>query len=182
MAEPKPIVGIVMGSDSDLETMGACAEMLENLGVPCEIRIASAHRSPAKASEYAKSAAERGLQVLVCAAGGAAHLAGVVAAETILPVIAVPMQTSLGGGMDSLLSMVQMPRGIPVAVMAVGKAGAHNAAIMAAEIVALGDGDVRERLVELKRTLADGVEKKDASLREIGYREYLARKAGGKGT
>lgn len=181
MSEQKPIVGIVMGSDSDLATMGACAKMLEALGIPFEIRIASAHRSPEKSSSYAKTAEKRGLRVLVCAAGKAAHLAGVIAAETVLPVIAVPMQTSFGGGMDSLLSMVQMPRGIPVATMAVGETGAHNAALMAAAILAVEDKGLRERLREYRRSLADGVEEKDALLQDIGYVEYLARKPGGKG-
>lgn len=178
MSEKRPLVGIVMGSDSDLETMGACAEMLEQLGIEYEMRIASAHRSPKKASEYARTAADRGLEILICAAGGAAHLGGVVAAETVLPVIAVPMETGFLSGLDSLLSMVQMPRGIPVATMAVGKAGAHNAAIMAAKILALQDDGLRERLEDLKRSLAEGVEKKDARLQETGYREYLARGRG----
>lgn len=181
MRKPKPLVGVLLGSDSDLETMVACAETLEALGIEFELRIASAHRSPEKVREYVRSAAERGLEVLICAAGGAAHLGGLVAAETILPVIAVPMPSPLSGGLDSVLSMVQMPGGVPVATMAIGKAGATNAAILAAEILALGKEELRERLWQHKRSLAEGVQEKDSALREIGYREYLARKGAGKG-
>ena len=168
-----------MGSDSDLETMSHAADMLENLGgngVPYEIRIASAHRSPRKAVEYARSAAERGLEVIICGAGGAAHLGGVLASETILPVISVPMQTSFLSGTDSLYSIVQMPRGIPVATMGVGKAGAVNAAVLAVEILALKYPHLRRRLRDHKRKMAEGVEQKDQLLQDIGHHEYPARK------
>lgn len=181
MKATKPLVGVLMGSDSDLEAMAACAAALEELAVPFELRIASAHRSPEKVREYVRSAADRGLAVLICAAGGAAHLAGVVAAETILPVIAVPMAGPLGGGLDSLLSTVQMPGGVPVATMAVGKAGARNAAILATQILALQREDFRRRLWQYKRSLEEAVAEKDSLLGEIGYREYLSRKAQDKG-
>jgi 5-(carboxyamino)imidazole ribonucleotide mutase len=132
----QPLVGIVMGSKSDWETMSSAAETLEKLGVACEVRVLSAHRTPAQAHEFAVMAESRGLEVVIAAAGGAAHLAGVMAANTILPVLGVPMQTQSLGGMDSLLSTVQMPAGIPVGTLAIGKAGATNAALLAAAILA----------------------------------------------
>lgn len=154
MAEATPLVGIIMGSKSDLGVMEECAAQLEELGVPYELVIASAHRQPAKVHEWAGSAAERGIRVIVAAAGKAAHLGGVVAAYTPLPVITVPMKTSDLGGLDSLLSMVQMPTGVPVACVAIN--GAKNAAILATQILGAGMPEYRERIAELKRALADG--------------------------
>src|SRR6202162_6366402 len=142
----KPLVGIIMGSDTDLPVMSESAKMLEKFGVPYEIEVTSAHRSPARTHEYATTAIARGLKVVIVAAGGAAHLAGVVAALTTLPVIAVPMATTVLSGLDSLLSTVQMPAGVPVAAMAIDKPGATNAAIFAAEIIGTYDGRVSERL------------------------------------
>ena len=162
--KPNPLVGILMGSDSDLPVMKEAAETLVKFGVPFEIEISSAHRSPARTSKYARTAIERGLKVIIIGAGGAAHLGGVVAAETTLPVIGVPMQTALGG-LDSLLSIVQMPGGVPVACTAIGKAGAVNAAILAVEILALGDADLARKLVEHKERLARGVAEKSEKLR-----------------
>ena len=141
-----PLVGIIMGSKSDWEHMSAAAEILSEFKVSHEVRILSAHRTPDLTLEYAASAVERGLQVMIAGAGGAAHLPGVIAAKTILPVIGVPMPTTSLNGMDSLLSIVQMPRGIPVATMAIGKAGAGNAGLFAAAIIALGDSALAERL------------------------------------
>ena len=141
-----PLVGILMGSDSDWGTMRATAETLAEFGVAREARVLSAHRTPAETTEYASTAEDRGLRVVIAAAGGAAHLAGVVAAHTTLPVIGVPMQAWALDGLDSLLSTVQMPRGIPVATVAIGKAGAVNAALLAIEILALGDPALRQRL------------------------------------
>src|SRR5262249_26745734 len=126
------LVGIVMGSKSDWETMAAAAETLEKLGVGCEVRVLSAHRTPKEAHEYSTTAEARGLEVLIAGAGGAAHLAGVMAANTILPVLGVPMESRALHGIDSLLSTVQMPAGIPVGTLAIGKAGATNAALLAA--------------------------------------------------
>ena len=138
MADSKaPIVGVIMGSKSDWEYMSAAAEVMEELQVPHEVRIMSAHRTPDITLEYSANAAGRGLRVIIAGAGGAAHLAGVVAAKTILPVIGVPMPTTSLNGIDSLLSIVQMPKGVPVATMAIGKAGAANAGLMAAQIIAL---------------------------------------------
>lgn len=158
------LVGILMGSDSDLPVMSEAAATLKKFGVPCEVEISSAHRSPARTSEYARAAIGRGLKVIIIGAGGAAHLGGVVAAETTLPVIGVPMATTLGG-LDSLLSIVQMPAGVPVACTAVGKAGAVNAAILAVQILATSDAALARKLAEHKQSLARGVAEKSEKVR-----------------
>ncbi len=160
-AKTNPLVGIVMGSDTDLPVMTAAVETLKKFSVPCEVRVISAHRSPARTSEYARTAVERGLKVIIVAAGGAAHLGGVIAAETTLPVIGVPMATTTLAGLDSLLSIVQMPSGVPVACTAIGKAGAVNAAILAAEIIATSDSKLAAQLLEHKKRLAQAVTEKD---------------------
>ena len=143
---PKVLVGIIMGSKTDLEYMSPGSEMLAELGIGSEVRILSAHRTPDAVAEYASTAHQRGLEVLIAGAGGAAHLPGVIAASTLLPVIGVPIPSTSLNGMDSLLSIVQMPRGIPVATMAIGKAGAANGALFAAAILALKYPMVHERL------------------------------------
>ncbi|HUZ88729.1 MAG TPA: 5-(carboxyamino)imidazole ribonucleotide mutase [Candidatus Acidoferrales bacterium] len=148
-------VGVILGSKSDLGLMEKCLEQLEALGVSAELKICSAHRNPAGVMEWASSASERGLKVIIAAAGGAAHLPGVVAAWTELPVIGVPVPTAHLGGVDSLYSIVQMPSGIPVATMAIGEAGAKNAAWLAARILGLQDPDVASRHQQLRRALAD---------------------------
>jgi 5-(carboxyamino)imidazole ribonucleotide mutase len=160
------LVGIVMGSDSDLETMQEATRTLEKFGIGYEINIISAHRSPKRAHEYAVSAEDRGLEVIIAAAGGAAHLAGVMAAWTTLPVIGVPMQTQLSGGLDSLLSMVQMPSGVPVATVATGKAGAKNSAILAAQILGVKYLEIREKTKQYKEQMAKEVEEKNRRLKE----------------
>ena len=169
MAEKaKALVGIIMGSDTDLPVMKEAAATLEKFGVPFEIDITSAHRSPSRTSEYARSARERGLKTIIVGAGGAAHLAGVVAAETTLPVIGVPMPTTSLQGMDSLLSTVQMPGGIPVATVAIGKPGAVNAAILAVQIMATADAALAQKLADYKKDLARGVlEKSEKVKREF---------------
>ncbi len=139
-------VGLIMGSKSDWPTMENAAKMLEQLGVPYETRVVSAHRTPDLLTDYAKTAQQRGLQVIVAGAGGAAHLPGMVAANTALPVLGVPVQSKTLNGLDSLLSIAQMPGGIPVGTLAIGQAGARNAGIMAAQIIALQDSEVRQRL------------------------------------
>ena len=149
-----PLVGIIMGSKSDLPVMEGCTAQLEELGVPYELVIASAHRNPAKVHEWAETAADRGIKVIVAAAGKAAHLGGVVAAFTPLPVVGVPMKTSDLGGMDSLLSMVQMPTGVPVACVAIN--GAKNAAIFATQILGATMPEYREKIAEFKRQMAEG--------------------------
>jgi 5-(carboxyamino)imidazole ribonucleotide mutase len=143
MSQARALVGVVMGSRSDWETMKHTTETLTSLGVPFDVRVLSAHRAPDAVAEYAATAESRGIEVIVAAAGGAAHLAGVVAAKTVLPVLAVPMESKLQG-LDSLLSMVQMPAGVPVGTLAIGRAGAVNAAILAASIVGGAHGDHRE--------------------------------------
>lgn len=162
----KAIVGIIMGSDTDLPVMAESAKMLERFAIPYEIEVMSAHRSPARTQEYATTAIGRGLKVVIVAAGGAAHLAGAVAALTILPVIAVPMATTVLSGIDSLLSSVQMPAGVPVAAMAIDKPGAINAAIYAAEIVATYDAQVAERLEAYKQELALSIAEKSARVKK----------------
>ena len=155
-----PKVGIVMGSDSDLPVMERAAAMLKKFGIPFQMTVASAHRTPARAAEFAATAAGRGMQVIIAGAGHAAHLAGALAAQTSLPVIGVPIDSSALQGLDALLSTVQMPPGIPVATMAVGKSGAQNAGILAAQIMALSDPAVAEKLARFKAEMARGVEKK----------------------
>lgn len=149
-----PLVGIIMGSKSDMPVMQACIDQLEEFDIPYELVIASAHRNPAKVHEWASTAAERGLRVIIAAAGKAAHLGGVVAAFTPLPVVGVPIKTSDLGGMDSLLSMVQMPSGVPVACVAIN--GAKNAAIFAAQILGAGDDGYRQKVVDFKVAMAEG--------------------------
>ena len=149
----QPLVGIIMGSQSDMPTMEACTKELDELGVPYELVVASAHRKPNVVHEWAETAADRGIKVIVAAAGKAAHLGGVVAAFTPLPVIAVPMKTSDLGGLDSLLSMVQMPSGVPVATVAIN--GAKNAAILACQILGTSMPEYREKVVALKRQMAE---------------------------
>src|SRR5919197_2359148 len=155
--DKQPQVAIVMGSDSDLEVMREAAKALDEFGITYEMDITSAHRSPARTSEFAQNAAARGIKVIIAGAGGAAHLAGVIAAETTLPVIGVPMPSTSLQGLDSLLSIVQMPAGIPVATVAIGKAGATNAGILAAQMLALGDEQIAKKLADHKRKLAAGV-------------------------
>ena len=161
----KPLVAIVMGSDSDLEIMREAARMLEEFGIAHQMDILSAHRSPERTSEFARSAAGRGLRVIIAGAGGAAHLAGVIAAATTLPVIGVPIPSGSLQGLDALLSTVQMPAGIPVATVAIGKAGAANAGILAAQILAGGDPALARKLKAHKQKLAAGVEEKSRRLR-----------------
>src|SRR3989475_2248547 len=156
----------MMGSDTDLPIMNESAKMLAKFSIPFEIEVVSAHRSPARTHEYASTAIERGLKVVIVAAGGAAHLAGVVAAMSTLPVIAVPMATTVLSGIDALLSSVQMPAGVPVAAMAIDKPGAINAAIFAAEILATSDPEVAQRLTTYKEELAKSVAEKSARVKQ----------------
>ena len=157
-----PVVGIIMGSDSDLPVVGKAIDKLGDFGVPVEVHVMSAHRTPEAAAAFSASAADKGFGVIIAAAGKAAHLGGVLAAYTTLPVIGVPMATSVMGGMDSLLSIVQMPKGIPVATVAID--GADNAAILAAQMIALSDEALAARLIAMKKTMAEGVLAKDKAL------------------
>lgn len=158
------MVCIVMGSASDWPVMQGAADMLARLHVPYEVTVSSAHRAPQRTAALAHEAAQRGVQVLIAGAGGAAHLAGVMAAHTTLPVIGVPIDSSSLQGLDALLATVQMPQGIPVATVAIGKAGAANAGILAAQILALQDAELAARLRQYKAELAAGVERADATL------------------
>ena len=165
-------VGIVMGSDSDFPVMSEAVKTLERFGIAFEMEVVSAHRTPTRAQEYAASAASRGLKVIIAAAGSAAHLAGAMAASTTLPVIGVPMATSTLQGLDALLSTVQMPGGVPVATMAIDKAGAVNAAIFAAEILALSDAKIARQLATHKEELARSAAEKNARLqKQLSKRE-----------
>jgi phosphoribosylaminoimidazole carboxylase PurE protein len=161
----EPLVSIVMGSDSDLEIMREAAKALEDFGITYEMDVTSAHRSPDRTAEYARGAAKRGVRVIIAGAGGAAHLAGVIAAHTTLPVIGVPIPSTSLNGLDSLLATVQMPAGIPVATVAIGKPGATNAGILAAQILGLSDREVARKLDDHKKKLASGVEEKSKKLK-----------------
>ncbi|MCC8123054.1 MAG: 5-(carboxyamino)imidazole ribonucleotide mutase [Oscillospiraceae bacterium] len=158
-------VAVIMGSDSDLDTMRPCIQRLKDFGIPVEVRIISAHRTPTQAEAFASGAAANGFGAIIAAAGKAAHLAGVLAAYTTLPVIGVPIKTSLMGGLDSLLSMVQMPKGIPVACVAVD--GADNAAILAAQMLALAEPDLSERLTQCKADMQAEVCAKDEKIQAL---------------
>ena len=160
----KPLVAILMGSDSDLPVMNEAADILKEFGVSCKVQVMSAHRCPEVVSEFASHAAERGYRVLIAGAGSAAHLAGVVAAHTILPVIGVPIDSSPLKGFDSLLSTAQMPAGIPVATVAVGKAGARNAGLLAVQMLALSDTKLAQALEIYKKKLIAGVIEKNKKL------------------
>jgi 5-(carboxyamino)imidazole ribonucleotide mutase len=164
MAE-NPQVSIVMGSDSDLEVMREAGRALEEFGIAYEMDVTSAHRAPRKTAEFARSAAGRGVKVIIAGAGGAAHLAGVIAAESTLPVIGVPIPSSSLQGLDALLATVQMPGGIPVATVAIGKAGAYNAGVLAAQMLALSDAGLAKKIAGHKERLARGVEEKSAKLK-----------------
>lgn len=159
-AAQRPEVGIVMGSDSDLPVMKVAADFLRSMDIQCEMTVASAHRTPEKAAQYAKSAQQRGLKIIIAGAGMAAHLAGVLASQTDLPVIGIPLDASSLGGLDALLSTVQMPPGVPVATMGIGKAGAKNAAVLALKILALGNEDLSKKLVQLRQDMVAEVEEK----------------------
>ncbi|MBD3401959.1 5-(carboxyamino)imidazole ribonucleotide mutase [candidate division GN15 bacterium] len=168
---PEPLVGIIMGSDSDLPVMKAAAEILEQVEIPYEITIVSAHRTPQRMVAYGEAAEERGLKAIIAGAGGAAHLPGMVAALTTVPVIGVPVKTSSLSGLDSLLSIVQMPGGIPVATVAINQA--KNAGLLAAEIVGTSDATVRRRLIAMRESTRNEVLDKAARLEAKGFREYL---------
>ena len=161
----KPLVSIVMGSDSDLEIMREAGKALDEFGIAYEMDVTSAHRSPDRTADYARKASGRGIRVIIAGAGGAAHLAGVIAAHTTLPVIGVPSPSTSLQGMDSLLAIVQMPAGIPVATVAIGKPGATNAGILAAQMIGIADAGLAEKLVAHKEKLARGVEEKSKKLR-----------------
>ncbi len=160
------LVGIVMGSDSDLPVMVAAEKILKEFNVEYETSVISAHRTPARSAEYASTASDRGIKVIIAGAGAAAHLAGVMAAETTLPVVGVPIDSSSLKGLDALLATVQMPGGVPVASMAIGKAGAKNAALFAIQILATADVELKNKLVDYKKEMAKEVEAKDKRVKD----------------
>lgn len=167
----KPLVGIIMGSDSDLPVMSAAAQMCEYFGIEYEVSVVSAHRTPERLFKYSKEADKRGIRVIIAGAGGAAHLPGMVASITPLPVIGVPVKASSLDGMDSLLSIVQMPGGVPVATVAINNA--KNAGILAAQILGVKDKNIRKSVKHYKKEMKEEVEKKAEKLEEIEYAEYL---------
>lgn len=170
----KPLVAILMGSDSDLKAMSKAAEVLEEFKVPYEITVLSAHRTPEAAHKFASTAAKKGFKVIIAGAGGAAHLAGVMAANSTLPVIGVPVDSSPLDGLDSLLATVQMPPGIPVAT--VGVDSAKNAGLLAVEILGTSDKKVAQKLIQYKKTMAKKNLAKGAKLKKLGFKKYLANK------
>ena len=170
----KPVIGIIMGSDSDLPVMSETAKILEKFEIPFEVKIISAHRTPDRIFEYARGAKDNGLKVIIAGAGGAAHLAGVTAALTPLPVIGVPIKSAALNGLDSLYSIVQMPSGIPVATTAIN--GALNAGLLAIKMLALSDEKLMEKLIAYQEELKNSVEKKAEKLENIGYKAYLESK------
>lgn len=159
-----PLVGVIMGSDSDLSIMRETVSELKELGITYEVKILSAHRAPRETVKYAQEAREKGLRVIIAGAGGAAHLAGVVASHTTIPVIGVPLEGSPLKGIDALCATVQMPAGVPVATMGIGKSGAKNAAILASEILALNDKKIEKKLVSLKKEMVIKIKKKNKNL------------------
>ena len=171
MSKSKPLVGIIMGSDSDLPVMSAAAKMLEHFGIEYELTIVSAHRTPDRLMKYAKGAEKRGLRVIIGGAGGAAHLPGMVASMTELPVIGVPVRGSNLEGMDSLLSIVQMPGGVPVATVAIN--GAKNAGILAAQMIGIKSKEVRSKVKAYKNEMLDEVNAKIEKLEDVKYEKYL---------
>lgn len=166
MSKKTPLVGILMGSDNDYEVMAEAGKALKQFDVSFEMIVSSAHRTPERTADYVRSARDRGIKMLIAGAGAAAHLAGVVAAETSLPVIAVPIDSTSLRGLDALLAMVQMPAGIPVATMAIGPAGARNAGLFAVRMLAVTDAELERKLSEFKREMAEGVVKKSDKLQE----------------
>ena len=166
-------IGIILGSDSDLPKIRACFEILEEHGIDFEIIISSAHRTPDQTREWAVSAEERGIEVIIAAAGGAAHLPGVVASHTTLPVIGVPVETGIAGGLDSLLSIAQMPAGIPVAAMPAGKSGGANAALYALSILSLKDPSLKKAIAAYREKNAKKIQERNTQLVSMGYRDYI---------
>jgi 5-(carboxyamino)imidazole ribonucleotide mutase len=171
----KPLVAILMGSDSDYDYMVEACKSLDTLGVSYDVLVSSAHRTPEKTQMYVRSAKKKGIKVFIAGAGGAAHLAGVIAAETTLPVIGVPIPSTSLNGLDSILAIGQMPGGIPVATMAIGKPGAKNAGLLAAQILGVSDGALSTKLLKYKKDMAREVDKKDQRLRDAHGKNYPAK-------
>lgn len=172
MSPKNPVVGVLMGSDSDFDVMRGTLEIFKEFGVPFEVTVISAHRTPKRATEYAKSAIERGLKAIIVGAGAAAHLAGVIASETTIPVIGIPINATSLGGLDALYATVQMPGGIPVASMSIGKSGAKNAALFVCQILALSDKDLANKHLEYRKNMVASVTEKSDRLK-MKVEEFL---------
>jgi 5-(carboxyamino)imidazole ribonucleotide mutase len=175
-----PEIAIILGSDSDLPKIKDCFSILEEFGVSFDITISSAHRTPESTREWASSARDRGVMVIIAAAGGAAHLPGVVASHTTLPVLGVPIETNIAGGLDSVLSIIQMPSGIPVAAMPAGKAGGSNAALFAVSILSVSNPDYAMKLKKYREKMAAGIGVKNEKLKSLGHAEYIKKLGEGK--
>lgn len=173
-------VGVILGSDSDLPKVRECFEIMDQFSVGYEVMISSAHRSPGQTVKWVQGAPARGIKVIIAIAGGAAHLPGVVAAHTVLPVIGVPVETNIAGGLDSILSILQMPAGIPVATMPAGKSGGANAALFAVSLLALGDSSLTEKLLSYRKKMETKISEKNNSIREIGLMNYIEKLEGKK--
>jgi 5-(carboxyamino)imidazole ribonucleotide mutase len=173
-------VGVILGSDSDLPKVRDCFEILDQFSVDYEVIVSSAHRSPEQTVEWVQNASGRGLKVIIAVAGGAAHLPGVVAAQTILPVLGVPVETNIAGGLDSILSILQMPAGIPVATMPTGKSGGANAALFAISILAVGDKVLSEKLINYRKKMETKISEKNRSIKEMGLINYIDKLEGKK--
>jgi 5-(carboxyamino)imidazole ribonucleotide mutase len=173
-------VGIILGSDSDLPKVRECFEILEQFSIDYEAIVSSAHRSPEQTVEWVQKASGRGLKVIIAVAGGAAHLPGVVAAQTILPVLGVPVETNIAGGLDSILSILQMPAGIPVATMPTGKSGGANAALFAISILAVGDNALSEKLINYRKKMETKISEKNKSIKDMGLMKYIDKLEGKK--
>lgn len=167
------VVGVILGSDSDLPKVKECFETLDSFGVAYEVLVSSAHRSPEKTLEWVKSASERGLKVIIAIAGGAAHLPGVVASHTTLPVIGIPIETNIAGGLDSILSILQMPSGVPVATMPAGRSGGVNAALFALSILSVSDSSITGKLKSYRKRIAEKIEDKNRLIQETGLMNYI---------
>ena len=166
-------VGIILGSDSDLPKIKECFNLLEKFEVSFDLIISSAHRTPEQTMEWVKSAEDRGIKIIIAAAGGAAHLPGVVASHTTIPVIGIPIESNISGGLDSILSILQMPGGIPVATMPAGKAGGTNAALFAMNILAIDNESYKKKLIDYRKNMVEKIQKKNDNIKSMGYKKYI---------
>lgn len=173
-----PVVGIILGSDSDLPKVKECFEILDEFGVEYEVLVSSAHRSPEMTVAWVKSARERGMKAIIAIAGGAAHLPGVVASHTTLPVIGIPVETNIAGGLDSILSILQMPAGIPVGTMAAGKSGGTNAALYALSILSVSDASIADKISSYRKKTENKIEEKNRVIKETGLMNYIKKLEG----
>ena len=173
-----PVIGVILGSDSDLPKVKECFEILDEFGVEYEVLVSSAHRSPEMTVAWVKSARERGVKAIIAIAGGAAHLPGVVASHTTLPVIGIPIETNVAGGLDSILSIIQMPAGIPVGAMAAGKSGGANAALYALSIISVSDNEIAAKITSYRKKIEQKIEDKNKAIKEAGLMNYIKKLEG----